>query len=238
MNTSTLQEILRNPLNLIMLALVFAAGLCSSWILLPIGLVVFALMIFLQLRDPTLRINQSLRERKPLAYRFQQKFNKIERTQIRIFNTIRGANSEMQKILQPINEAVDGLVNEVYQLCERMTVLENHRLVSQTRTDLENALAEINQKINSATDSVVKQEYEASRRSIEAKLDGDRKVAVLLDRTEAQLSSVANELDRVLTEVVQCMSLTRDEALQQVPEILRQISAEENDMRNFQRIER
>jgi hypothetical protein len=69
--------------------------------------------------------------------------------------------------LQPVQAEIDVLTNQVYALCKRMTVLENYRLVSQSRSDLETDLQQIKAKINGTEDSLTQREYEESRQSLQ-----------------------------------------------------------------------
>jgi hypothetical protein len=226
MNNAILRSALTNPINLMMLALAVAAGLCSSWVLFLVGIGFWALMVYVQTRDPAARLQQSLDERQALAFRFQQRYDRIEKNQIRIFNAIQSSKPPYQKALGSVNDAVNKLSLEAYNLCERMTVLENHRLITQSKSELDASLAEVSGKIDKAQDPVVKAEYEESLRSIQAKLESDKQVNLLLERTEAQLSNVANDLDRVLTDVIQCLSLSPEQAELRLPEILGIINTE------------
>jgi len=48
-------DALRHPLNLAVLALAVAAGLCSAWWLFPVGLVVWGIMVVVHAHDLALR---------------------------------------------------------------------------------------------------------------------------------------------------------------------------------------
>ena len=70
---------LLHPLNLVMLGLVFFAALVAAWWLLPLGLVLWLVMVVTVARDPSLRISHRMQSRAPLAPRFQRYFDRIER---------------------------------------------------------------------------------------------------------------------------------------------------------------
>src|SRR5258708_4108597 len=77
-----------NPLNLAMLALAVAAGLCSAWWLLPLGLLLWVVMVLGVARDPSLVISSTMDSRAPLAARFQAPFDRIERSHVSLFNPL------------------------------------------------------------------------------------------------------------------------------------------------------
>lgn len=136
--------------------------------------------------------------------------------------------------LRPIQTAVEGSVELAYQLCRRMTLLENHRLVLRSNVDLEDNLAEIEAKLEAATDPVVEREYKESRQALQTRIDSLERLERLLDRTEAHLSSLAGELDRVLTEVVRIQAHGPDRVAREVEEITRALDDQAKQLREFQ----
>ena len=79
MNRSPLLTALFHPVNLSMLALTAAAGLCAAWWLAPIGLLFWAIMVFVIARDPGLQMTFTRQSRQPLAQRFQIRFDRLDR---------------------------------------------------------------------------------------------------------------------------------------------------------------
>jgi chromosome segregation ATPase len=226
---------LTDPLNLAMLGLTFAAGLCSAWWLLPIGFLLWLAMVLIVARDPALRMSQVMQDRAGLAQRFQRPFDRIERTQVSIFNAISHADPRMRQALQPVRAATDELVDRAYRLGQQMTVLENHRMVSQANTDFESALAELAVKIEGATDPMVRQEYEESRQALQNRLASLEALDRQLERTEAQLGSLASELDTVLTEIIRLQAMGPQQARSQVPELVRRLARHQQELDAFER---
>ncbi len=60
-----------------MLALVIAAGLCAAWWLLPVGLILWGMMVLSIARQPALRVGHAMESRIPLAPRFQLEWVKL-----------------------------------------------------------------------------------------------------------------------------------------------------------------
>jgi len=226
---------LLHPLNLAMLGLSAFAGLVSAWWLFPIGLLLWIVMVIAVARDPALQINHQMQTRDPLAQRFQQYFNRIERSQIGVFNSLASAPARTRRVLQPIQVEINALTHQVYALCQRMTSLENYRLVSQSQSDLESDLEQIKDKISTTEDTLIKQEYEESRRALEERLSKLNAVSTQLDRVEAQLMSLSNELDSVVTEMIRLQAMGADSAKSFVPALVEKLKQESVQLKAFER---
>ncbi len=226
---------LLHPLNLLMLGLSIFAGLVSAWWLFPIGLLFWAVMVFAVSRDPSLRISHEMQKREPLAQRFQKHFDRIERSQVGVFNSLSSAPARTRRTLQPIQAEIDGLTMKVYALCQRMTMLENFRIVSQSQADLEMDVQQLDVKIEEAEDAMVKREYEDSRRSLQERISKLAAVSTQLDRVEAQLVSLSNELDGIVTQLVRLQALGPKDAAKYVPELVSKLREEAAQLEAFER---
>ncbi|MGC9346911.1 MAG: hypothetical protein ACP5JG_02130 [Anaerolineae bacterium] len=223
-----------HPLNILMIGLAVFAGLISAWWLFPVGIVFWIIMVVTVSRDRALRFNAQMQRREPLAQRFQRYFDRIERAQVSIFNTLAAAPPRTRRALEPIQGEVDRLTRETYALCQRMTSLENYRIVSQSQTDLSSDLDHINQLIEQTEDPQLRQDYIESRQALQerlAKLDG---VGTQLDRVEAQLLSLANEMDGVVTEIVRLQAAGPENAETFVPEIVKRLQQESEQLCVFE----
>jgi hypothetical protein len=176
-----------------------------------------------------------MQSREPLAQRFQEYFNRVERSQLSVFNNLAAASPRTRRVLMPIQQAVDALTAQVYSLCQRMTTLENYRRVTMAGRDLEADLARIDASMQRTSDATIQQEYEASRQSIQERLNKLRSVSVLLDRVEAQLLGLANELDGVMTEVIRLQAMAPEDAAGHVPELQRRLQQQSAEIQAFAR---
>ena len=224
-----------HPLNLLTLGLTVFAGLVVTWWLFPVGVLLWLIMVVAVSRDPSLRISHEMQRRAPLAQRFQRYFDRIERAQVGVFNSLSTAPAPVRRALQPVQTEIDGLTNQVYALCKRMTVLENYRLVSQSRSDLEADLQQIETKINGTEDSLTKREYEESRRSLQERLSKLQEVSTQLDRVEAQLMSLSNEMDGIVTEVIRLQAMGHKEAARFVPTVTQKLREQATQLKAFER---
>ena len=226
---------LLHPLNLVMLGLVFFAALVAAWWLLPLGLVLWLVMVVTVARDPSLRISHRMQSRAPLAPRFQRYFDRIERAQVSIFNSLASAPRHIRQTLQPVQGELDALTARVYTLCQRMTALENYRLVTESTSSLQSDLEQVDDAITNAGDPLLKQEYEETRRVLLERVAKLRLVSNELDRVEAQLLGLANEMDSLVTEVIRVQATGSDEAARKVPVLVEKVREQSLDLDEFER---
>lgn len=224
-----------HPLNLLMLGLAVFAGLVAAWWLFPAGLFLWLMMVVAVSRDPSLRISHQMQQRAPLAQRFQRYFDRIERAQVGVFNSMASAPARTRRALQPVQSEIDALAMRTHALCQRMTVLENYCLVSQSQADLEADMREIGTKIGGTQDPVILREYEESRQTLEGRVDKLKAVSVQLDRVEAQLVSLANEMDGVLTEMIRLQAMGPKDAARHVPALVKHLRDQSAQLEQFAR---
>jgi predicted nucleic acid-binding Zn-ribbon protein len=199
------------------------AGLVAAWWLFPLGLLLWLAMVIAVSRDPSLRFSHEMHSRAPIAQRFQRYFDRIERAQVSVFNSLASAPSRTRKALKPVQDELEMLTDQVYRLCRRMTALENYRLVSESTSTLQADLQQIDEAIDRAGDPMVKQQYEDSRRTLLERIAKLRLVASDLDRVEAQLLGLANEMDGVVTEVIRLQAAGPADAERGVPALVARI---------------
>jgi hypothetical protein len=211
------------------------AGLLSAWWLFPVGIVLWVIMVLLVSRDRALRFNAQMQRREPLAQRFQRHFDRIERAQVSIFNTLSSSSSVLQRVLRPIEIEVNALTEAAYDLCRRMTALENYRLVSQSQTDLAGERAHIDQLIAETGSPELRQDYEASRQALQERLDRLEDVGRQLDRVEAQLLGLIGEMDGVVSEIVRLQAAGLETAEPLVEDVVRHLRLEIEELRAFER---
>lgn len=212
-----------HPLNVLMVLLAVFAGLVAAWWLFPVGLLLWGVMVWQVAREPALKINHQLHNRKPLPQRFQQLFTRLERAQLSVFNTLASAPESTRKVLEPVQTEMAQLVEEAYLLCERMTALENYRLVTQAKIDLAGELRQIDARLAATQDPLIQREYQTSRKTLEKRLAKFETVTQQLERLEAQLHSLANTLDTIVAEVIQLQTRRAIESSDEVAQLVQQL---------------
>jgi chromosome segregation ATPase len=224
-----------HPLNILMAGLTLFAGLVSAWWLFPVGLLLWFIMVMVVARDPSLRMNHQMQSREPLAQRFQRYFDRIERAQLSVFNSLSSAPPATRRALQSVQNEMEALTRQAYALCKRMTSLENYRLVSQSQYDLEGDLGRLDEAVEGAEDALVRREYEESRRALEGRLEKLRAVSTQLDRVEAQLMSLSNELDGTVTEIIRLQAMGPEDAAAGAKPLVTRLREEGAQLREFER---
>ena len=234
MTRSPLIVALTHPVNLAMLALAAAAGLCSAWWLAPVGIVFWMVMVFVIARDPGLKMTFDRQNRQPLAQRFQTRFDRMDRARFSIFNAVAQSGSPaMQRTLEPIQTELDKLVDHAYQLSLRLSAIDNDFAVQTVTNNFDDEIIKIQKNLAASTDSNSRKEYESALQSMQSRQAQLKLVGSLLSRFEAQLTGTNSAVDGVVTNVVSLKGLDPKQASEKVPAILGIIQNEQGDLKQF-----
>lgn len=226
---------LLNPGNLAMLAISAAAGLCAAWWLFPLGLLCWLVMFLIIYRDPALTLNNIVETRETLSQRFQPRFERIEKSQISLFNSLTSAKPGVRQALQPAQNAINKLVDQTYGICQSMSALDNHLSITRSNHDPQPELDQINQRIAATSDATLKQELQATAQSLEAQVANLQSISSLLDRFEAQLTGISSTLDGVLTDIARLQTMEPQSIRSELPALLGTIQKQAQEMQDFQR---
>jgi len=224
-----------NPLNLAIFILSITFGLCAAWWLFPVGLILWSLMFLRVYHDPALRLDQTIQSRSPLVQRFQKPFDRIQRGQISLFNNLRSARPEVRQSMQPLQDAVNTLTDQAYNLCLRMTALQNYYLVTKNNRDFEGESFVLKVKIDNATDEGTRKDYGESKRVLQEQANNFHQITILLDRVEAQLSSVSSTIDMVLVDAIRLQALQPEDIDKGLPALLQPIQAQSEQLSRFEK---
>ncbi len=208
MSRSPLVIALLQPLHLVLLALTIAAGLCAAWWLFPVGLVLWAGLVWSQSRSPSVQALVNVQARAgALTPRFQALYDEVSRNQIRLFNALNGgSNAAQTAALEPVQQALNELADEVFTVCQRMTGPENYlRVTDLSGLSGERALAVL--AVESTQDVAEKKQRQEALETIEKRIQGVKAIETLLNETEAQLKTAGNELAAVLSEFMRLQAL-------------------------------
>ena len=233
MRRSTFFYALFHPLNLAVLALGVAAGACAAWWLFPVGILFWLIMVVITVRDPRLRMILLPKSRESLAQRFQERYTHIEQARISVFNSLAAAQAPIRRTLAPAQKKLDSLVDQIYQVFQQMSGLENHRLVNQMNSKSDNSLAQIEQKLTSATDPNVKHDLEEARQALEKRQVQLSSFSTVLDRADAQLASLSTSVYSIVTRLISLQAVKADQAKQELPKLLEMIQTEMDELAKF-----
>jgi hypothetical protein len=117
-----------------------------------------------------------------------------------------------------------------------MTALENYRLVTESTSNLSGELQLISDAVDKASDPLVKQEYEESRRAVVERIAKLKLAASELDRVEAQLVGLVNEMDGIVAEVVRLQAAGPEEAERRAPDLVAKIRDQSAELEQSERV--
>ncbi len=233
-NRPPLLTALLNPLNLAMLALTVAAGLCSAWWLAPIGFILWLIMIVVIARDPGVQMTFTRQSRQPLAQRYQTRFDKLDRARVSIFNSLQQVNNPaFRRSIGPIQSALDDLVEHAYQLSLQMTALDNNFAVQQISNNFDDDIAKMEKNIAATNDPADRKEFEQTLDSLKTRKAQLKSVGALLSRFEAQLTGTNNAVDGVVTGIVSLQGRSSQGIEEKVPQLLKVIETEQEELKQF-----
>lgn len=224
---------LAHPLNLLILGLSVMAGLISAWWLFPLGLILWLIMVIRIAKDPTLQLKDRMQKRASLTQRFQQRFTRIEKVEIRLMNTANYSTASNTRFFKPIQEKLTEVVDEIHQLCQHVSLLENYLVTSPSPLNLEAEMNEVRKKIQNSTSPQVAREYQETLTSLESRLANMVAISNKLTRFDAQLESTANQLDVILSEILRLQTLEHAQAANEASKIIARISAEQQKFTEF-----
>jgi hypothetical protein len=217
-----------------MLALTAAAGLCSAWWLAPVGLLFWAVMVFAIARDPGLQMTFTRQSRQPLAQRFQTRFDRLDRARFSIFNAMAQSTAPgLQKTVEPVQTALDELVDHAYQLSLRLTAMDNNFSVQQVTSNFNDELTRMQKSITDATDPAARKEYESTLQSLQTRQTQLKAVGALLSRFEAQLTGTNSAVDGVVTSVVSFQGRDGKQVESKIPALLLVLQTEQDELKQF-----
>jgi hypothetical protein len=224
-----------HPLNLAVLAWSVAAGLIAAWWLFPVGLLLWLIMVIVIANDRSLRFTYDMQARTgTLSPRFQKLYDQVMRSHDRIAKSLISASGRTRRALAPVQAEVETLTNRVYTACQQMTGPENYLKIANSNSDVEGERALLVLSLDGITDPIVKKEKEEALRAVENRAQKNKAIAAMLDRMEAQLSSVVSALDATLADVIRLQAMGAAQAEKDVPKVLQQIREQNAQLKAFE----
>ncbi len=233
MTRSPLLLALFNPINLAMLALTAAAGLCSAWWLAPLGFILWLIMVIVIARDPGVQMTFTRQNRQPLAQRYQTRFDRLERARFSVFNALERSGQPIRRAAEPITAALDELVEHAYQLSTRLSALDNTYAIQNATGNFDDEIARLQKNLEQTSDSASKREFESTLQSLKNRQEQLKSLSTLLSRYEAQLTGTSSAVDSVVTGIVGLQGQNTKTAQQRIPALLQILQTEQEELRQF-----
>lgn len=229
----------RQPLALAVLAAALLFGASVALWLLPLGLLAYALMVFLGARDPSL-LAEAAAPPRPARPRltsptFKAQLQAIERTQQEIGRSASQAGGPLARLLGPVADQARGLTEDAYHLCSKGQIIESYLATVDLRR-LEGEIAGLDAQLQSTADPYTRQQLEETRSARAEKIANARDLQTYIGRINAQLQNIGASLDNVLAETVRLRTadaVSADAATNQVAGRLADLKA---DMDAFQAV--
>jgi DNA repair exonuclease SbcCD ATPase subunit len=226
----------RQPLALLVLLGAFAAGLTVALWLLPLGLLAYAIIVFLMARDPEL-IALSQRPARPRlsSPTFRAQLDAIERTQQEIARSAAQAEGPLQRLLTPIGDQARDLMQQAYTLCDKGQLIERYLAGSNPRS-LQDQINATDQRLQATQDAYTLQQLQEARDALAERQQHARDLETYIGRILAQLQNISASLDNVLAETVRLRTADAVSADTATNQVAQRLSDLKNDMDAFQRV--
>jgi hypothetical protein len=226
----------RQPLALLVLVVAIAAGVTVALWLLPLGLLAYAVVVFLSARDPAL-LAMSQRTPRPRlsSTTFRAQLDAIERTQQEITRSVSQAVGPLGRLLNPIGVQAGELVEQAYTLCDKGQIIERY-LATMNQRALQDQLNGVDQRLIATKDPYTQQQLQETRQALVERQGHARDLETYIGRILAQLQNISANLDNVLAETVRLRTadaVSADTATNQVAQRLSDLKA---DMDAFQHV--
>jgi len=190
-------------------------------------------MVIAIARDPGIQLTFTRQSRQPLAQRYQTRFDKLDRARISIFNSLQGVSPSFRRAVEPVQFALDDLVEHAYQLSLQMTALDNNFAVQQISSTSEDDIAKMEKNIKETDSATDRREFEQTLESLKARKAQLKNINTLLSRFEAQLTGTNNAVDGVVTGVVSLKGRSINNVEEKIPALVKSIETEQEELKQF-----
>ena len=226
----------RQPLALLVLLVAIGAGLGVALWLLPLGLLAYALMVFLSARDADL-ITLSLRPARPRlsSPTFRAQLDAIERTQQEIGRSATQAGGPLIRLLAPISTQARELVEQAYTLCDKGQIIERYLATTNQRA-LQDQINGVDQRLAATQDAYTRDQLTEARNALAERQQHARDLETYVGRILAQLQNISASLDNVLAETVRLRTADAVSADTATNQVAQRLSDLKSDMDAFQMV--
>jgi hypothetical protein len=224
------------PLNLLVLLVAVAAGATVGIWLLPLGLVAYALAVWLAGRDPQ-AARQAARPRpaKLSSVTFRTIVEEIDRSQRAVEDAVAQAEGPLARVLGSVLAQTEELVGQVHMLASKGQLIEQY-LAANSPAQLQSQIDNLDIQLSATSDAYTVQQLQDTRRALVDRQSNARALETYIGRIMAQLTNIDANLDNVLAEVIRLRTadaVSADSTSNQVAQRLSDLNA---DMTAFQSV--
>jgi chromosome segregation ATPase len=201
---SAYRDAIRQPLNMAMLILSIIAGLVSAWWLLPIGLLLWFIMVRGVATHPVTQVQSTQSARPEVTARFQAAVERIEAGQLSALSAIGETKRSLRPALDPLQAEINRLVDTAHRVAQRAAPLEAQRKArAKLDGDLPHEIATLDRQLAEFTDEAIKRNLAKSRATMQTRFDSFQVLVAQLDRLEMELDTAADVLDQATKKIEQ-----------------------------------
>ena len=230
----------RQPLAILVLVAALFTGLTVALWMLPLGVLVYAVVVFLAARDPATAQTaqrQAITAARPriTSSTFRKLLEEIERSHSEIARTVAQTGGPLANLLRSIEQQSAGVIEQAHTLADKGQIIEQF-LAQINQRQLQDQLAKLDAQIARTQDPYTKQQLEETRKAIIERQTNARDLQTYYDRVVAQLQNIDANLNNVLAEMVRLRAadvVSANSASNDVADRLRDLNT---DMDAFQRV--
>lgn len=189
------------PQHLLVLGVALIAGLSIALWLLPVGLLAYAALVVLSLREAATTPVPRRPVAPPAGTAFQPQLDAITRAQAQLSDSVAATDGPLRPALERVTAQVTGIVEEAYTLAAKGQTIAVY-LHGVNLGDLNGQLARVESQISRATDPGLRKQYEETRAAVADRLHNAQALGTYRERIAAQLETIGANLDNVLAETV------------------------------------
>jgi DNA repair exonuclease SbcCD ATPase subunit len=230
----------RQPLNLAVLVAALLGGLFSALWLLPLGLVIYCVVIVLAARDPAMSsvVQNSARiaaVSKITSPTFRAMIDDIDRSQREVERSASQAEPALARLLGNVASQTRELVNQAHELAGKGQAIETY-LATINYRQIQDQIDRIDTQIANTTDTYTLQQLQETRKALVDRQSNAQALETYIGRINAQLQNIDANIDNVLAETLRLRTadaVSANSASNQVADRLRDLNA---DMDAFQKV--
>lgn len=227
----------RQPLALVVLVVSFMSGITLAIWLLPLGLLTYVVMVALAASDSSF-VTRSTRSAARANIRnrtFRDLLAEIDRSQRAVQDSINQATGPIKRLLDPIGEQTQQLVDQAHMLANKGQIIEAF-LSQMNYAEIRQQIDKIDAKIEQTTDTYTIQQLEETRKALVNRKKNAQDLETFIGRITAQLQNIDANLDNTLSETIRLRTadaISADSSSNQIADHLSNLNA---DMSAFRQV--
>jgi chromosome segregation ATPase len=214
------------------------AGLLVYWWLLPLGLLVYGLLVFMGGNDPTVAAasKQAPVSRPRLkSETFKSQLEAIERTQQEIQRSVAQTPGPVGRLLARVTDETRELVVQSYDLSSKGEIIEGY-MARVNLADIQKRISATDRQISATADPYTLQQLQETRAALAEKQRHAADLTTYVGRIQAQLQNIHANLDNILAETVRLRTADAVSADSMTNQVAQRLSDLKIDMDSFQKV--